>query len=539
MKEAVDPIDRPAWDTAHNVIPPSVRQAEIYRLKANHMNDQQLTLKERLVRYTAKTMADELTPYCTEKQRNDFTLLRSGSSAKDVQKSSAQYNHGVMALGDPLNGQLIDVKKKYVKISQELEAKHKAKDFQRSIQEIPKVAYHPTSLLTQMQTGAVTLKQIGRIARAKETYWEKDEFMSPDKGDDYSVASPDASVNHSVESGHSAAGSSVSGSYFAGSPAVKYDVNGQKLPEAKLYNAMKRAKYGDQRALYNTLMADIDASVAPAVDQFGSQFESLGSHFATAVQSTDIVEEAGGVEEPPLDHEIEGGKFFDGLAMESFESLSLNAHDSQTVQGKNLDEESTRHEKEKKAVAEAEEEVKMAEIEAEKEIPIVQVRPELQITVKSATGLAAANMFGGKSDPYCSIWDEAGPATKKDELFKTSHIDATLEPQWGDPPGSGDTFTFPLEELRPKTVGSEVTDYHDKAKFKTYRLEVHDYNKLTSGVFLGSVVVTPEHYHCEEGQERIEEYEWDLTAHSVKSSKENKLAQGQLRFSTRFVYKEV
>ena len=62
MKESVDPIDRPAWDTAR-VIPPQCLGRDL-RLKANHMNDQQLTLKERLVRYNAKTITDEVTPYC-------------------------------------------------------------------------------------------------------------------------------------------------------------------------------------------------------------------------------------------------------------------------------------------------------------------------------------------------------------------------------------------------------------------------------------------------------------------------------------------
>ena len=559
MKESVDPIDRPAWDTAHNVIPPSVRQAEIYRLKANHMNDQQLTLKERLVRYNAKTIADEVTPYCQEKQQNDFTLLRSGSNAKDVQKSSAYYNYGLMATSDPLNGQLIKVKKDYVKLRAEIDAKHKAQDFQKSIQEIPKVAYHPASLLTQMQTGAVTLKQIGRIAKTKPQWWEKEEFYESPEKDQSSVGSGTsqgggsggggASVSPSVASGTS----QTTGSYFAGSPAVRYDSHGNKLPEAKLYDAMKRAKYGDQRALFDTLMADMDPT-ALAVQDMGSQFESVGSHFATNMQSVDIAaaEAAGAVPDDDVDvapessmmahfkdleHEIAGGKFFDGGSAENFESLSLNADDGQPAEGKNIDEEKERHEKDGTTTAAGEvEETVEEEKEPEPEALKIKLRPELHFTIKSASGLAPANMFGGSSDPYCSVWDEGGGTAKKDEIFKTKHIDNTLEPQWGDPAGSGETFSFPLEKLRPKTTSVEE-EYHDQSKFKTYRLEVHDYNKMTRGVFLGAVVVTPDHYYCQEGEERVEEYDWPLTSHAVKSDKENKLAQGTLRFSTKFVYK--
>ena len=552
MKESVDPIDRPAWDTAHNVIPPTVRQAEIYRLKANHMNDQQLTLKERLLRYNAKTMADELTPYCVEKQQNDFALLKSGSNARDVQKSSAYYNYGLMATSDPLNGQLIKVKKKHVKLRSEVDAKHKANDFQRSIQEIPKVAYHPASLLTQMQTGAVTLKQIGRIAKARSQWWEKDDFFESPEKDQSSIDSgtSQGGASPSLDSG----ASQTTGSYYAGSPAVKYDIRGNKLPEAKLYDAMMRAKYGDQRALFDTLMADQDHRALPVQDM-DSQIESVGSHFATNMQSHAIAlaEVADAVDATPphlaveseteeapllgLEHDIAGGNFFEGVAVEDFESLSLNADEGQPAKGKNLDEESDRHEKGSTVLN--------AEEDAEKNEPQPQpgpeeqtkFRPELHLTIKSASDLSPANMFGGSSDPYCSVWDEAGGVSKKDEIFKTKYIDNTLEPAWGEPAGSGETFVFPLEELRPKSSGVEE-EYQDKGKFKAYRLEVHDYNKMTRGVFLGAVVVTPEHYYCREGEERVEEYEWPLTTHSVKSDKENKLAKGTLRFSTKFVYRE-
>ena len=51
-------------------------------------------------------------------------------------------------------------------------------------------------------------------------------------------------------------------------------------------------------------------------------------------------------------------------------------------------------------------------------------------------------------------------------------------------------------------------------------------------------MITPDHYYCQKGLEREEEYEWPLTTHSVKTDKENKLAMGTLRFGTKFVYKQ-
>ena len=133
-----------------------------------------------------------------------------------------------------------------------------------------------------MQTGAVTLKQIGRIAKAKPQWWEKEEFFeSPEKDQssvDYSTSQGDASP------GVASSASTTTGSYVAGSPQVKYDVSGNKLPEAKLYDAMKKAKNGDQRALFDTLMADRDHLVMPVQDM-DSQYGSTGSHFATNMQS--------------------------------------------------------------------------------------------------------------------------------------------------------------------------------------------------------------------------------------------------------------
>ena len=151
--------------------------------------------------------------------------------------------------------------------------------------------------------------------------------------------------------------------------------------------------------------------------------------------------------------------------------------------------------------------------------------------VLSAVSRAVCN-FASFIFRFCTAAD----VQKKDEIWRTGHIDSTLEPQWGTPPGSGETFSFPIEELRPKTASADE-EYHDRSKYKTYRLDVMDYNKMTKEVFLGAVYLSPEHYHCEEGEERQEDYEWELEAHDVRSAKENKLAKGKLSFSIRFVYK--
>ena len=66
-----------------------------------------------------------------------------------------------------------------------------------------------------MQTGHVTLKQIGRIAKAKPQWWEKEEFFeSPEKDQssvDYSTSQGDASP------GVASSASTATGSYVAGS----------------------------------------------------------------------------------------------------------------------------------------------------------------------------------------------------------------------------------------------------------------------------------------------------------------------------------
>jgi hypothetical protein len=574
MKESVDPIDRPAWDTAHNVIPPQIRQKEAYALKANHINANKFSLSERLTRFNAKTIADELTPYCTEKQQNDFHLLQGDSKPTDVQKSSAYYNDGLMALSDPLNGQLIQVKKNRNALSDDLERKHKAQDFQRSIQEIPKVAYHPKTLLTQMQQGNVTLKQIGRLARAKPQSWEQGDFYSPEKGDGDSVnsgtsqsmASRDPPSVYTRDSG-----SATSSAYFAGSPPVKHDAEGHVLPEARLYNAMRRAKHGNQRSLYTLFMGEKgrDEGTAGADQSFelmhvpaGGGGGSVGSNFGTMIQSAEYPAEGaehghhhhhdegegeGEGEDKPgsrpfsgLEHEIEAGQFFQDAG--SFESMGVGEGETGDLAADSIDKENTRAEGHRHSNAagagagdvEGVAETKQAE---EEEVPVVKAKPELHITIKSATGLSPANMFGGSSDPYVSVWDQGNAGTKKkDEIWRTGHIDSTLEPQWGTPPGSGETFSFPIEELRPKTASADE-EYHDRSKYKTYRLDVMDYNKMTKEVFLGAVYLSPEHYQCEEGEERQEDYEWELEAHDVRSTKENKLAKGKLSFSIRFVYK--
>jgi hypothetical protein len=552
---------------------------EVYALKANHINANKYTMKERLTRFNAKTIADEMTPYCTDKQQNDFHLLRSESKPTDVQKSSAFYNYGVTASCDPLNGQLIQVKKNYRELLADKEEMYKAQDFQRSIQEIPKVAYHPKTLLTQMQQGQVTLKQIGRLARSKPQLWEQRDFTtSSDKDDDGSVGSGVYSAASPSVNTHTTTGGSSH--YYADGPPLKYDVTGELLPEAKTYSAMKKAKKGNRTALFNLFMQERmegygQQQLQQGDDEAGYEYElghipgdteaSVGSNFGTVIQTTDdptgamgghhqpgshnnaaaalLLEQPGSRPFSGLEHEIEGGQFFEDAG--SFESLPVEGDDAAAAAGAaagNIDAEDTRAETASHRAKLAEAEKADVEAETDKETKPEPRHPELQITIVSATGLAPANMFGGLSDPYVSIWDDAAGVSKKDEIWRTKYISDTLDPQWGDPAGSGESFVFPIEELRPKSAPGVEYHGHDCSKFKSFRLEVYDYNKLTRGVFLGCTLLKPEHYHCEDDNgggagEREETYEWDLGAHEGKTDKENKLAKGKLTFKIKFVYK--
>ena len=137
-------------------------------------------------------------------------------------------------------------------------------------------------------------------------------------------------------------------------------------------------------------------------------------------------------------------------------------------------------------------------------------------------------MFGGSSDPYVSVWDQGNAGTKKkDEIWRAGHIDSPSSRSGAHPRQRRD-LQLPIEELRPKTAGADE-EYHDRSKYKTYRLDVMDYNKMTKEVFLGAVYLSPEHYHCEEGKERQEDYEWSLTMTCAPRREQARQGQASLQ----------
>jgi hypothetical protein len=224
------------------VISPLTRQKEIYSLKANYMNDQQLNLQERLVRYNAKALADEKTSFCSAKQELDMEVLR-GKPPAEIQKLASPVK-GQPVFFDPLNTQLDMVKRRRKEVEEENALKWKGEDFQRSIAEIPKVAYHPATLLTQMQLGQTSLKQISRLAKVKPALWTEEDFA---------VLSPDR-VESSLGSASGAAGVSALASIHQQLQSPQFDRSGKVLPEASLQLAMLKSKSGDTRALYELFM---------------------------------------------------------------------------------------------------------------------------------------------------------------------------------------------------------------------------------------------------------------------------------------------
>jgi hypothetical protein len=220
------------------------------------MNDQQLNLQERLVRYNEKCLADEKTSFCEGKQKLDIAVLQ-GKQPKDIQKMASPVK-GQPLFFDPLNSQLLHVKQRRKEMDLELNDIYKAKDFQDSIAEIPKVAYHPATLLTQLQKKEITLKNIGRIAKSKPSLWKEEDFYSPEKGD-----SVNGSINSSlkINNANNANNKSINISATVttgtgqGPSSPQYDNAGNVLPEASLQLAMLKAKSGDTRSLYQLFMA--------------------------------------------------------------------------------------------------------------------------------------------------------------------------------------------------------------------------------------------------------------------------------------------
>ena len=167
----MDPIDEPAWDTAHNVIP-QVRQKEVYALKANHINANKFSLSERLTRFNAKTIADELTPYCTRSSRTTSICCEATPSPRtcEEQRLLQRWVDGAVR---PKRAAHPGEEELQSPVGRPASTRRRTSS---AASRIPKVAYHPKTLLTQMQQGNVTLKQIGRLARAKPQSWEQGDF---------------------------------------------------------------------------------------------------------------------------------------------------------------------------------------------------------------------------------------------------------------------------------------------------------------------------------------------------------------------------
>ena len=230
---------------------------EVYALKANAMNDQQLTLQERLVRYNQMTLKDEQTPFCSGKQFYDMEVLR-GKQPHELQKPISPVK-GMPKFFDPLNGRLDVVKQRKKELDSEREIKHSSKYFQDSIAEIPKVAYHPQTLLTMLKTGPVELKHISRLAKTEEDVWKADHlFPSPDRS-----LSSNSNSNSNISQYRSFSKTSFDPTLPlpTGSTGIKISsplpsMSESFLPEVNLQVAMTRAKKGDRRALFDLFMKE-------------------------------------------------------------------------------------------------------------------------------------------------------------------------------------------------------------------------------------------------------------------------------------------
>ena len=267
-------LARPQWEDAHHIISPLTRQKEVYALKANYMNDQQLNLQERLARYNAKALADEKTSFCSGKQELDMDILR-GKQPAEIQKLASPVK-GQPVFFDPLNSQLDMVKKRRQEMDAENNYKWKMQDFQQSIAEIPKVAYHPATLLTQLQMGRTSLKQISRLAKVKADVWKDEDFYSQDESEMERYTSKE-------EGGASSSPISHAQSNKISSP--QYDNSGNVLPEASLQLAMLKAKSGDTRALFNLFMVH-DPNISNS--QRAQQFDMLAAGSMDSLANSDF-----------------------------------------------------------------------------------------------------------------------------------------------------------------------------------------------------------------------------------------------------------
>lgn len=234
--------ERPQWDEAHHSVKHSPK--EIYKIKANIMPNQPYTILERMQRFNSKTIADEITPFCQEKQALDMLVLRTGKAPKIVISPTK----GQPKFFDPNNTNLDYVKKGREEQARRHDRKWKRRDFQEALMAIPKVAYHPETLSLQMQAGQVKLADIPPLVR-QPTDWETFKpppVVVPRAGAETKVASPPLSS--------------------ASAPGIL------SQSESDLIAAMKRAKHGNRRALFNLFLGEGDRA-GTSVDSEALQIE--------------------------------------------------------------------------------------------------------------------------------------------------------------------------------------------------------------------------------------------------------------------------
>ena len=283
------------WDSAHHNV--RLSHHELYDIKKNVMPNQNYSLTERMTRFSQKTIADEITPFCKEKQQLDMQILRAGPSAPppnfDVSPPKGQPR-----FHDPNNLNLGYVIKRREELLQNMDRKKRSHNFQADLMTVPEVQYHPQSLNMQIQSGALALKDILQsVASIPPKEWE--DFQPPSKLDRFlheksntyqsalalktnslnalSLSKPPAFDQKSYRPAH---GSSVT-SQLVPSPSTSpvLGIGGVVSDaEANLYLAMRRAKKGDKRALYHhfhTPEHRVEAQEKSQLEQWHQESEEI------------------------------------------------------------------------------------------------------------------------------------------------------------------------------------------------------------------------------------------------------------------------
>jgi len=278
--------DKP-WDSAHHNV--RLSHKELYNIKKSVMPNQPITLTERMTRFSQKTIADELTPFCRGKQDLDMQILRAGPSAPPPTFEISPPK-GQPRFTDPNDLNLNYVKKRREGLLQKEERKFRAEFFQNELRTVPKVQYHPQSLNMQIQNGAISLKDIGpQIGFIPPVEWQ--DFKPPSKLELFlheknkthhealalktnslhalSLSKPGNSSANSITSIVPSLSSASSSAIGIG--GIVSDV------EADLFSAMRRAKKGDTSALHRLYMGKSDSERVPQsqLDQWHRESEEL------------------------------------------------------------------------------------------------------------------------------------------------------------------------------------------------------------------------------------------------------------------------